>query len=119
MTGPPFIQYRSSNIGVPIHKGSPPNHLEGSPSSIGSSSSNTSSTSGSNLAVPPVHNPSTAYPSVKYYDSHLDRSSTLLGGREDLRVDGITVGFNSSNQLQANIMAQAEVSEQSGGPMLT
>ena len=106
---------RSSNIGVPVHKGSPPSHLEGSPSSLGSNSSITSSTSGNSLVV---QNPSTSYPPVKYYDNHLDRSSTLLGGRSDLRgEDGVTIGFNStvpmatSSSMQTTIMAQAEVSE--------
>ena len=108
-----FPFYRSSNtIGVPvIHKGSPPSHLEGSPSSLGSNSSITSSTSANSL----LQTQST-YPSVKYYDNHMDRSNTLLVGHNSLREEGVTIGFNSSipmasSQMQTTIMAQAEVSE--------
>ena len=113
------LPLRSSNIGVPVHKGSPPTHLEGSPSSIGSNSSITSSTSSHSLPIP-IQNPSTSYPSVKYYENHLDRSSTLIGGRADLRgEDSVTIGFNSgvhmamatSSQMQTTILAQAEASE--------
>ncbi len=113
----PLYSIRSSNIGVPVHKGSPPTHLEGSPSSIGSNSSITSSTSGHSLPIP-IQNPSTSYPPVKYFDNHLDRSSTLLGGRADLREENsVTIGFNSgvhmatSSQMQTTILAQAEASE--------
>lgn len=104
---------------MPVHKGSPPppSHMEDSPSSIGSNSSINSTTSGNGLIV---QNPTSSFPSVKYYDNnHMDRSGggTLIGTRSDLRrEDSVTVGFNSTvpmaavNQIQTTILAQAEVS---------